>query len=190
MDDDPGWGFSWWSLLGALVPQLAIRRATRASPNRLLALRQLFVSFAIGLAAVTVVVVILGDLTDGDERPTLSAAIVGGYGLMSLAAPGIIKKHFDTASSHELATSYQNRFFLRIAFAEAAALVGFVIGISVGPWWMYFAGLAFAVVGFIRLAPTAANLRRDQAALGEAGCRLRLIDALQGLAQDATSAQV
>lgn len=64
------------------------------------------------------------------------------------------------------------------AFANAAALVGFVGFFLADTWWLYPLGAAFAVVGFVRLAPTQSNIQRDQEALNLSGCGQSLIQVL------------
>jgi hypothetical protein len=66
--------------------------------------------------------------------------------------------------------SYRSRFLLRVAIAEAASLVGFVMALVTYEPWPFFVGLAFTLVGFLRAMPTARNLARDQDDLSVAGC--------------------
>ena len=69
---------------------------------------------------------------------------------------------------------------LRIAFAESAALFGFVGFFAASVWWVYPAGAAITFAGFARAAPTRARLHRDQDRLNEQGCFRSLIAALAG----------
>lgn len=62
--------------------------------------------------------------------------------------------------------------------AEAAALVGFVAAVVLGPVWVYLVGLAFALVGFARLAPTRRHIELDQQRLAGGGCHRSLLGAL------------
>lgn len=78
------------------------------------------------------------------------------------------------SSPETLLGSYRIRFFLRLAFAEAAALVGFVAVILTGEWWLYLLGAAFTLIGFVRLAPTEKRLLQDQETLNSQGCGLSL----------------
>jgi hypothetical protein len=84
------------------------------------------------------------------------------YRVVSLIVPRLVQCPLDCTDPGALLATYWTRFFLRIAFADAAALVGFVLADS---WWLYPLGAAFAFVGFVRLAPTERNLQRDQEAL-------------------------
>ncbi|MEZ5167389.1 MAG: hypothetical protein R2695_13210 [Acidimicrobiales bacterium] len=84
-----------------------------------------------------------------------------------------------TTSAGELATSYDERFFRRLAFAEVPLLAALYLMITIGPWWIWGIGLAFAAAGLVRAAPSSGNLRRDQDELHDAGCPLDLLEVLQ-----------
>ncbi|HEY8093578.1 MAG TPA: hypothetical protein VID93_07330, partial [Acidimicrobiales bacterium] len=71
-----------------------------------------------------------------------------------------------------------NRFFLGVALAEIGALVGFVGFITTGKPALYPLGVTFTAIGFVRVAPTASHLDRDQRSLSERGIRLNLLAAL------------
>lgn len=149
--------------------------------NGLTVLRQLFLSFSSALVLITVVAVILSTSIGHVDPPTsVSMTIVIVVGLASLIAGRRARRELDCRTDRTLADSYRQRFFLRLAFAESAALIGFAISIAIGPWWAYFVALAFTVAGFARLAPTRRNLTLDQQHLGANGCHRSLADALVG----------
>lgn len=180
VEHDPGWQVSWRSVLSAMGPQRAVRRSAEdPEADQLVMLRQVFVSFSMMIVLVTVVVLILGDLTDGDETVGLSIGIVVAIGVVSLIAGRLLRTRLDCTSGATLAVSYRSRFFLRLAFADAAALAAFVVGIALGPWWVYFIGLGFTIVGFIGLMPSRRNLAADQAELAANGCHRSLVEALR-----------
>ncbi len=179
MEDDPGWQLDWKSALLTFVPSLAIRRAVRSDRDPLVALRTLFLTFCAAIVAIGVVVVTLGDLTTGSEPTGLSIAIVVVFGGACLLAQHFLAKPLDCTSAQSLASTYRTRFFLRMAFAESAALVGFVVDIALGPWWVYFIAVIFTAVGFALLAPTRRHLEQDQEALSRNGCMRSLMSALR-----------
>lgn len=180
MEDDPGWGFTWKSIPRMFVPSLAMRRMTRGpGGDAVVLLRSLFLTFCAAIIFIGVVVVTLGDLTEGRQRPGLSATIAVVAGCACLLAQHFLSKPLDCTSPGSLAASYRTRFFLRLAFAEAAALIGFVLNILFGPWWVYFVAATFTVIGFARLAPTRRHLEQDQEELSRNGCLLSLSDALR-----------
>lgn len=178
MADDPGWNIGAKAIARGLNPFVPIERRLVQGVAPVVQLRQLFISFAIGLALVTVVVVVLGDQVDGTEPLALSAGIVTVSGILSLLAPSIVRSRLDGSSTDSLVASYRTRFFLRIAFAESAALAAFAIALALGPWWVYFIGLACSIVGFVRLAPTRAHIEAEERALFDRGSDVALRDAL------------
>ncbi len=157
-DDDPGWPVK-KELLWALVPglgQLVMRRRLDRTANALVLLRQLFMSFCLSLVMYGVVVAILW------PSKSKEAASPGlAFGLVVLGASAGIAGRFVEGpllctDDGSLAGSYRTRFFLRIAFADSAALFGFVGSVIASVWWAYPAGAAIAFMGLARAAPTVA----------------------------------
>jgi F0F1-type ATP synthase membrane subunit c/vacuolar-type H+-ATPase subunit K len=174
--EDPGW-FSGKTILWALVPGIGLRRAQAdGTASVLFTLRAVFTSFVMALVMFGVVLAFIGSADAEPSGPSTSvvAAAVVGYGLVSLVVPRLVERPLSCASEADLVTGYRTRFFLRVAFAEAAALLGFVGVFVSGELWMYPLGAAFTAVGFVRLAPTRRNLEREQEALNLAGCGLSL----------------
>ena len=178
-DEDPGW-FSPTSLLTIFVPWVGLRRAQKDGTNALEMLRQLFTAFATALVLIGLVVLLLssGNSSENAMSPGIVAAGVAGYGVVSVFIPRLVERPLDCTDAGALLVSYRTRFFLRIAFADAAALVGFVGFFLADSWWLYPLGAAFALAGFVRLAPTRGNLQRDQDALNLSGCGQSLLHVL------------
>ena len=186
--DDPGWhptlAAMWW----LLVPGWGIRRQRHqlaAGANGLTALRQLFVNFAAALLLIGVVVVVVLSATSPKltqhPLPVLAvAAAIVAAGAVALGVPRLIDRPLDCSDDGRLAASYRTRFFMRVAFSQAASLIGFVGFILSNAGWLYALGAAFTAVGYYRLAPTAAHLASDQDGLRQAGCQRSLIQALAG----------
>lgn len=154
-----------------------------SEPNTksLMVLRALFAAVVAAVVAIGVAVAILGDMKEGDDEPTgVALAIVAGVGCLTLLLRRVVSRPLDPSSPASLAASYRTRLILRLAVAESAALIAFAIGMSLGPWWVYYLGAAFAFVGMAMAAPTQRNLGRDQDALSLAGHELSLLDALSG----------
>jgi hypothetical protein len=179
-DDDPGWGAS-WSMLLMLVPGGAryyLRSRKGAAGDGLRSLRAIFLGFAGSLVIYGVVLVIIGGgQAAGNAGPW--AVALGAYGIVSLALTRAFERPLDCASEAALAQTYRTRFFMRVAFAQSAALFGFVAVFVVGPVWLYLLGAAFTAVGYARVAPTRANLAADQQRLAEQGCAGSLVAALR-----------
>ncbi|MCU1380429.1 MAG: hypothetical protein JWN29_3412 [Acidimicrobiales bacterium] len=180
MNDDPGWGSPKDVLLGLLPfgPMMRIGRATQRPPD-LVTLRAIFLSFITAIVLIGVVVLLLVPGMEPSVSGTTAALTVLALGVAGQVASGLIARPLDCTSPTTLATSYRTRFFLRLAFAESAALMGFVGANLSANLTVYLVGAAITAVGFTRLAPTAANLGRDQEELAGRGCRGSLIAALQ-----------
>ena len=182
--DDPGWRPAmqgiWWLLIpGQLIRQQ--RRGAQAGVNGLTMFRRVFLSFVVALVLIGVVVVVLSS-TRALDRPALPIAVVAGaiiaLGAAGLAAPGVVQRPLDCSDDARLAASYRTRFFVRVASSEVASLAGFAGFVLTNAWWLYALGAAFTATGYYRLAPTAANLAKDQRLLGDASCSRSLISAL------------
>jgi hypothetical protein len=174
---DPGWGRPSAILLGVLLPWHVTRRVGR-SGQVLVVLRGAFLSFAFALVMFGVVLVLIGNLGEALIDPTAAAGGVLAYGLVTYVVAGRIKARLPCGSIGELVGAYRTRFFLRIAFADAAALIGFVLTFQSGSLLPYAAGLIPAALGFIRVAPTRGNLQREQDAMRADGCPFGLYDLL------------
>ena len=187
--EDPGWRevITPWFLVGlvvGLIPFVGGPLMQRAIRGRhqggLLMLRRLFLHF---LVAVLLIGVVAG-VVDLDKRPSSTEEQVAVILLVALggaclaAAEWFGRKPLDCSDDARLAAGYRSRFFLRIAFSESVALLGFVAVIVVGRWWLYWVGAAFTLVGFARLAPTAANLTADEWLLRQRGCTRSLVEVL------------
>ncbi|MCE9623611.1 MAG: hypothetical protein K8R99_14835 [Actinomycetia bacterium] len=159
LGEDPGWG--------------------RENSDPLVVLRYLFISFCLAVLGMGVVVVFLGDTSEGSAPRWLSLVATVAVGCMSLVAQALIPRPLDCASLKSLAMSYRARFFLRLAMSEVVGLAAFAMGIALGPWWVYYLGAAFTLAGFARLAPTARHIQQDQDRLSLNGCQLSLTEALR-----------
>ena len=157
-EGDPGW-FSWRSLLTLFIPWLGLQRASKDGVNALEALRQLFTAFAAALFLIGIVVLLLAPVGSRDDAMPAGVVAIGvaGYGVVSLLVPRLVERPLDCTDAQALLASYRTRFFLRVAFADAAALVGFVGFFLADAWWLYPLGGGFAAIGFARLAPTGAT---------------------------------
>lgn len=184
-DDDPGWGISWRTFLFALIPGGGIahqRRAAEPGPDvdGLILLRQVFVSFVIALVLIGVVVVFLDRSGEAPADPptTLAVALLAVGAVVSRLGPRL-ERSLDCTSNGTLAATYRMRFFLRLAFSEVAALLGFVAFFLTYAAWAYPVGAAITAVGFMHAAPTAANLSAEQQQLTAQGCGRSLVSALR-----------
>lgn len=74
---------------------------------------------------------------------------------------------------------FRRQFSLRLGFAQGSALAGFVAVFLADSVLPYVVGAPWAVVGFVRAAPTRRHLERLQDDLARQGCRHPLLAALQ-----------
>lgn len=155
--------------------------AGRGDVDGLVVLRQLFLSFCLTIVAVGVVLAVLYPGSDPPTDPPTGAVValllVGA--LSSMVGPRIIERPLICEDEAKLAESYRKRFFLKLAFSELAALLGFVSFFLIYAWWPYVIGAAITALGFRRAAPTSARLARDQDVLAAQGCQRSLISALR-----------
>lgn len=166
---------------------LGMRRAQQAGDaTALQMLRQVFLSFVMALFLIGLVVALTvsGTSQAGGPSSPVVAAGVAAYGVFSLVAPRLFERPLDCTADAALVSGYRTRLFLRIAFAQAAALLGFVGAFLSGEPWIYAIGAAFATVGFVRLAPSRRNLERDQEALNLQGCGRSLLRLLGDASPD------
>jgi hypothetical protein len=136
------------------------------------------------MVMIGVVVVLLSATTKVNSHPVAVVAVVVGiivFGIFSVVVPRLVERPLDCSDDRVLAGTYRTRFFLRIAFAEAAALVGFVGFILSNNGWMYALGAGFAAVGYYRAVPSAAHLAEDQRVLSQAACVRSLVASLASL---------
>jgi F0F1-type ATP synthase membrane subunit c/vacuolar-type H+-ATPase subunit K len=182
-DDDPGWPAGkelFLALLPGGVRLLTSRRLNRPA-NGLVLLRQVFLSFCLAIVMFGVVLAFLWPSQSKEpDSPGLAIGLVG-LGLAAGIMGRFVEKPLVCANDSALVGSYRARFFVRIAFAESAALFGFVGFFIASVIWVYPAGAAIAFIGFARAAPTRTNLRRDQERLNDESCYRSLVKALAGL---------
>jgi len=143
-------------------------------------LRQVFVTFCLAIVMFGVVLVFLWPSQSKEPDSPGFASFLLGLGVAAAVVGRLVEKPLVCRSDASLASSYRTRFFLRIAFAESAAMFGFVGFFTASVWWVYPAGAAIALAGFARAAPTRARLHRDQDRLSEQGCFRSLTAALAG----------
>jgi len=141
-------------------------------------MRQVFVAFVSGIVLLGVVLLFLG-LDRVDDVPLeLGYAVTAGVGLLSLGGSVVAGPRLDPTDAGTLLASYRTRFFVRLAAGEVPALVGFAMSFVVGSGFPFLVALPFTAIGFLRAAPTAAAITRDDEALATTGSALSLRNVL------------
>lgn len=173
---DPGWPHG-PSLLLLLVPGMLQRQARGAQNDGLSAMRLVFISFFVGIVLIGVVVQFM-TLDGGTAWPWLVALAVAA--VASIIITRLADRPLDCTSPTTLAATYRTRFFSRLAFAEAVALLGFVFSFTSQTAWVYLPAAAFTLYRFSTVAaPTRTALQADQRRLKARGCELSLVAALR-----------
>jgi hypothetical protein len=147
--DDPGWRPAFVGVVPfATTARFAHTRRAQNMPT-IIVLRRIFLSFSTGLIAIGVVVgVLTADSkmrSHGDGRWFAIAVLVGGIGAQLVSR--VVGRELDATSVATLRASYQARFFLRMASAESAALLGFVGFILTRNAALYLLGAALLLPG-------------------------------------------
>jgi hypothetical protein len=173
--DDPGWP----NLLIMFVPFWVNRRA-KGAPESLTATRYLWLAFTYSLLLFGFVLWFIADGPgEVTTEATTAAYVVAGIGIAALIANRWgWNRPLRTMDEMALLASYRTNLFLAIAFAEAAALAGFVATFVSGEWWVYLVGLTFGLIGMARVAPTSGNLDRLDERVREQGSPLSVRRAL------------
>jgi hypothetical protein len=182
--DDPGWRAAvGLANKGLLMPWTAPSRGRSwGSGDGLVMVRVLYLTFVEAVLMIGVVVIILdryGRVPDQGEPLPVAGLVVAGGVLVQLVG-AVVEKPLDASDPGALAASYRKRFFLRLAFAQAAALLGFGGFILTGAPVVFFLGLGVTLVGFARAAPTRAQLAADEYRLAPAGDTIGIGAALSG----------
>jgi len=178
-DTDPGWRFSWRSLLFLVPGYLRIGLWRSHDRDGLTTTREVWMSFVGALLLFGVVILLVIPGTEvSSPGPAVVALIAVSAGCL-FAEDRALARPLSCGDLAGLAASYRTRYFLAIALSEAIALFAFVATFVTGQWWLYWVFLPVALFGFMRLAPTRAHLELAQEQLRLQGCSLSLVRALR-----------
>lgn len=106
------------------------------------------------------------------------------YGLLVASAVSLMAARWSTSrpllcgDGDALADGYRKKFFLGIAFANAASMYGFVAAFIAMGFWPYLISLPLGLSGLRAIAPTAVHLARADERLAMSGCATSLRAAL------------
>jgi hypothetical protein len=148
------------------------------------AMQRIWATYCVALVLIGVVVLTLdnnGALNRTGVSGELVASGVTLIGILSLVGGRVWVPRLTGSDRASIVKSYQNRFFVRVAWAEAPALLAFggflLLG---GEAWVYLIGLTVSLAGLGLAAPTRSSLHRDQEQLDAAGKGLNLLESLSG----------
>ena len=174
---DPGWGpaLRHWARVFVTFG-LGARKG--AGLDGLGLFRFVFISL-VGAAFLIQVILPFAIEDYGEPRiPALFAVL--GLGIYGVGAGLVVAgRPLALGSEERLAGAYRTRFFVGFALAEGALLTAFVFSFVFDEWWPFAWVLPFFLVAMWRLAPSRANIQRDQRRIAERGSPLSLVESLK-----------
>ncbi len=170
--EDPGWRLNWRMLLPV---QLQLRYFSRSGADPLIALRAVYLTFPMYLILFGLVIPFVVPFR-GDRETLPWALALAAIAIIDSVLPRMFERPIPCDS---LAGYFRTRMFLRLAFANSIALFGFIFAFTTMSGWLYYFGLALAVPGLLRAAPTRTALIREQDELTARGCDRSLLEALR-----------
>ncbi len=176
--EDPGWGPVIRKLPLLMVPVVGMLRLARET-NGLVAMRILWVVFVNAIVLIGIVVVVLGDELEGGVDSSVALVATAGVGVLAqLLGPRFVSEP-DVSSAEVFVASLQRWFFSRVAFAEVAALFGFVMFVLSTSGLVYLVGAAISLAGMIDAAPTRRRLAALQRRADAEGGAIDVLAVLQ-----------
>ncbi|MEM9200472.1 MAG: hypothetical protein AAGC53_02380 [Actinomycetota bacterium] len=176
-DVDPGWKPVLKLLPMLVIPFLGMRTMI-TQDSGLQAIRLVWLVFVNALFVLWVPVVLLAATGGAPVSIPVGVAVVAAAGLgLTRLAPRFVPSP-DGSSPRELARSFQRATLVRIGFAQATAVVGFVMFLATGSWIVYATAFVIGAFGMWQAAPRTAILEATQAAIAADGSELKLIRVL------------
>jgi hypothetical protein len=176
-DDDPGWKPILKLLPTLVVPFLGMRTMTMQNSG-LQATRLLWLVFVNAIVVIWIPVIALAATGGAPVTIPTGVAITAVVGVALILVSSRFVPEPDGSSPTELARSFQRATLVRIGFAQAAAIVGFLCFLATGSWIVYGTGFVIAAYGMWRAAPRRTMLDSIQADIADAGSDLHLIRVL------------
>ena len=113
--------------------------------------------------------------------PELVALGIVVIGIACLIAARLLERPLDGTDGPSLLASFRRRFFLWVAVGEVPLFIGMAAVAATHRFWIYLVGAVFAVVGYVRIAPTTRRLAHDQAQLDRSGASVSLLNVLAAM---------
>src|ERR1700730_12768968 len=176
--NDPGWSGVWPSALWGFIPMIGLHRVRRG--RGIEPLRSVFVSYMTGVVLFGVPLAFVALHHGSSATTTVCIGAVLAAGVMSIAAINMFQRRpRDVSSPATLADTYRSNFFLKVAFAEFIALVGFTLTFVSGSYVLYPIAVALSLLAFAVAAPTRADVTGRQDEIRLVGSSLDLLQVLQ-----------
>jgi hypothetical protein len=162
----------------ALIPTRGMRVAL-GSTDGLTVMRMAWVTFTVSMVVIGVLVAVIDAvLPGGGVDGRLVAAVVIGLGVFAQVLSTKFVPAVSGSTMPMARATAQRAFFIRVAFAEPAALVGFLGFVVSGNVAVYAGGFIVGLAGMYDAAPTTAWIARGQEQLSDSGSDVELLDAL------------
>jgi len=176
--EDPGWGPALKGAAFVLVPGLGARRMMRGT-NALTVMRQLWITFVTATLLIGVLVMVVNaSLEGGGADGRVVAGVIAALGVISQLVGANFLPAIDGRTQAEVQEAAQKHFFLRVALAEPAALLGFLgFVLSANPA-VYALGAVVSLAGMLDARPSTRWLDRGQQQLRESGSEISLLGVL------------
>lgn len=178
---DPGWGPALRALPVMLIPVLGMKRVQRHGSG-LFVMRIIWIAFCNALTFIWVPVVLIranGGI-DAAFSTTPVLVVTATIGVFAQLVGFRYSPSYDFSAPALFATSFQRAFFIRLAFAEVAGLVGFVGFVLSGSVLPYAVGYVLSLAGMIDAAPKASRFAAAQYEADSAGARIDVVGVLDG----------
>jgi len=177
---DPGWGEAMRKIPVALLPTRGMRLAA-GSGDGLTVMRIAWITFTVAMVLVGVVVVVVDQTAPGGG---VDGRVVGGVVLAIGVFAQVVSNKFvpdvEGATMPSARGTAQRAFFVRVAFAQPAVLLGFMGFAISGNVAVYALGFVVGLAGMLDAAPTAGWIEKGQTQLKASGSDVELLAALVG----------
>ena len=111
------------------------------------------------VAVIVVVAVVAFTSAPSNDSPAWAIVLVGLAGVAVLGAIAWAR-NYPVSPGDEAA--YGRVAVVKLALAEGAALIGFVVAVILGPWWVTLIGGGFALAGLGLSWPSKADRERHE----------------------------
>jgi hypothetical protein len=177
---DPGWGDAFRRLPKLFVPTSGQRMVVESNDG-LAVMRVLWVTFVSAVALLGVVVVIIDQVAPGggaDGR--VVAVVVAAIGVFLQIVSVKFVPPIAGRTAGEVRERAQRAFFIRVAFAEPAPLVGFMGFVLSGNLAVYLVGAVTGLAGMYDAAPNSRWINEGDESLRASGSDVDFLQAMIG----------
>lgn len=169
-----------------LIPVIGLRllnRTNDGTTTSLERLRQIFISYLVGLLGILIVgMAVAGGAGDGSEPAISSGQALGLNMLIGLVALGAIvairRRTPDCGDDDALVNAYSSRFLVSVVLALVPVLAAFVVSLLAQSAAPMLGGAVISFFWLVVVAPTAADVANVQQRLDTNGCDRSLSKAL------------